>query len=74
MIISTSFTDFDSNSVKDFEILKNHKSNTTDTRFSWSADELTYLVQDVSKYGNKWKLLIREYKTHFYESRNNQDL
>ena len=48
MIISTSFTDFDSNSVKDFEILKNHKSNTTDTRFSWSADELTYLVQDVT--------------------------
>ena len=59
--------------VKDFEILMNHKYNLK-LRVSWSADELTFLVHGVSKYGNKWKLLYTEYKTHFHESRSRIDL
>ena len=57
-----------SESVKDVEILKNHKLNATETKLSWSADELTYLVHGVSKYASNWQLLLRDYKTHFYES------
>ena len=60
--------------VKDVEILMNHKYNLTVSRLRWSTDELIYFVHGVSKYGFKWKLLLKEYKTHFHESRTIEDL
>ena len=60
--------------VNDVEILENHKFNTTEKRLNWSADEITYLVHGFSKYGTDWELLLRDYKTHFCESRSGKDL
>ena len=59
--------------VKDFEILMKHKYNLK-LRVSWSADELTFLVHGVSNYGNKWNLLLKEYKIHFHERRTLREL